>query len=235
MNMKFKNFTGFINAYRNELKEHDLTEKTRHLLLDEVKAGSNLIKNIQVVDDPYFEVAELVESSGLLQVQSIQLNRNNEGSRIIIQGAEHDFAEIGGKSVFTMKLEDKVKDILESKIIKDFKADGVEVSVDANATIFDKILAIKERFGNKEFIIACGLKDYLTITQKTTVCPLKVLYVPSLNHEVFGFTKQGYYLNAVFGSVDFHKDIITGVCTVGMSILTLDSYARENSIVKITE
>ena len=231
--MKFNNFTQYINTYRNELQEHDLTEKTRHLLLDEVKAGSNLIKNIQVVEDPYFEVAELVEVSGLLQVQAIQLNRNNEGSRIIIQGSEHDYKEIDGKSLFTMKLEDKVKDILEQRIIKDFKANGTEVTVDTNATIFDKILAIKEKFENKEFVVAVGLKDYLTITQKTTVFPIKVLYVPSLTNEVFGFTKQGYYLNAVFGSVDFHKDIMTGVNTVGMSILTLDSYVRDGSVYKI--
>lgn len=233
--MKFNNFTQYINTYRNELKEHDLTEKTRHLLLDEVKASSNLIKNIQVVDDPYFEVAKLVEVGGLLQVQSIQLNRNNEGSRIIIQGAEHDFKEIGGKSVFATMLEDKVRDILEAKIIKDFKAKGEEVATVSNATIFDKILDIKETFGNREFAIAVGLKDYIEITQKTTVFPIKVLYVPSLTTEVFGFTRQGYYLNAVFGSIDFHKDIMTGVNTLGMSILTLDSYARENSIVKITE
>ena len=233
--MKFNNFTHYINTYRNGLKAHDLTEKTRHLLLDEVKANSNLIKNIQVVDDPYFEVAELVEISGLLQVQSISLNRNNEGSRIIIQGAEHDFKEIDGKSIFTMKLEDKVRDMLEAKIIKDFKAKGEKVTVTENATVFDKILAIKEKFGNREFAVAVGLKDYLAITQKSTVFPIKVLYVPSLNNEVFGFTKQGYYLNAVFGSIDFHKDIITGVNTLGMSVITLDSYARENSIYKITE
>ena len=233
--MKFNNFTQYINTYRNELKEHDLTEKTRHLLLDEVKANSNLIKNIQVVDDPYFEVAELVEVRGLLQVQSIQLNRNNEGSRIIIQGAEHDYKEIDGKSIFTTMLEDKVRDSLESKIIKDFKAKGEEVTATENATIFDKILAIKEKFGNKEFAVAVGLKDYIEITQKTTVFPIKVLYVPSLTNEVIGFTKQGYYLNTVFGSIDFHKDIMTGVNTLGMSILTLDSYARENSIFKITE
>lgn len=233
--MEFKNFTKFINTYRNELQEHDLTEKTKHLLLDEVKVNSNLIKNIQVVDDPYFEVAKLVEVGGLLQVQAIQLNRNNESSRIIIQGAEHDYKEIDGKSIFTMKLEDKVRDILEAKIIKDFKAKGEEVTVAENSSIFDKILAIKEKFGNKEFAIAVGLKDYIEITQKTTVFPIKVLYVPSLTNEVFGFTKQGYYLNVVMGSIDFHKDIMTGVNTVGMSILTLDSYARENSIFKITE
>lgn len=231
--MKFNNFTQYINTYRNELKEHDLTEKTRHLLLDEVKANSNLIKNIQVVDDPYFEATELVEVGGILQVQAIQLTRNNESSRIIIQGAEHDYKEIDGKSVFTIMLEDKVRDLLESKIIKDFKAKGEEVTVAENSTIFDKILAIKEKFGNKEFAIAVGLKDYIDITQKTTVFPIKVLYVPSFSNEVIGFTKQGYYLNAVFGSVDFHKDIMTGVNTLGMSVLTLDSYARENSIYKI--
>ena len=232
----FKNFNDVVQyGYKNELTRLDFHEADRHLILDAVKAKSNLITNVMAVSDERLELSKLVETEvdGVLvqKLTTIQVNNVNSGKRIIVQGGERDFTEINGKSIFTLKIEDKATDIIESRIITDLLGSSTKFNDMANATIIDKILKCKEFFGDKEFVIALGLKDYISLAEKVKVLPIKILYVPKLNNEVIGFIPQDFYINIVAGSVDFHKNIMTGVHTVAMSLLVLESYTDANSII----
>lgn len=232
----FKNFNDLIlSGYRNELTRLDFKEADRHLILDAVKAKSNLIKNVMAVSDERLELNKLVETEVddvlVQKLTTIQVNNVNSGTRIIVQGGEHDYAEINGKSIFTTKIEDKATGIIESRIITDMLGSSTKPSMDANATIIDKILKCKEFFGDKEFVIALGLKDYITLAEKVKVLPIKTIYVPKLTDKVIAFIPQDFYINIVAGSIDYHKNIATGVCSVAMSLLTLESYTESNSII----
>ena len=232
----FKNFNAMLlSGYKNELARVDFHEADRHLILDAVKAKSNLIKNVMAVSDDRLELNKLVENEidGVLvqTLTTVQVNNVNSGTRIIVQGGEHDYAEINGKSIFTTKLEDKATDIIESRIITDLLGSSTKPSMDSSATIIDKILKAKEFFGDKEFVFALGLKDYIALAEKVKVLPIKTIYVPKLTDKVIGFIPQDFYINIVAGSIDYHKNIVTGVCTVAMSLLTLESYTDSNSII----
>lgn len=232
----FKIFNDLIlSGYRNELTRLDFKEADRHLILDAVKAKSNLIKNVMAVSDERLELNKLVETEvdgvAVQELTTIQVNNVNSGKRIIVQGGEHDYKEIDGKSIFTAKIEDKATGIIESRIITDMLGSSTKPSMDSNATIVDKILKCKEFFGDKEFVVAIGLKDYISLAEKVKVLPIKTIYVPKLNNEVIGFIPQDFYINIVAGSIDYHKNIMTGVCTVAMSLLTLESYTDSNSII----
>ena len=164
----FKNFNDLLmHGYKNELERLDFIEADRHLILDAVKAKSNLINNVMAVSDSRLELNKLVEQEvdGVLvqKLDSVQVNNVHSGTRIIVQGGEHDYKEINGKSIFTMKIEDKATDTIEAKIIEDMLGSSTKPSLDSNATIIDKILKAKEFFADKEFVIALGLKDYISL------------------------------------------------------------------------
>ena len=104
--VEYNNFANLLTStYRNELQRHDLTEKTRRLILDSVIAKSNLLKNIMLVSDDYFEINTIKENNGFTTIENIPLVSNNNSERIVIKGTEFDFKEIGGNSVFAQKLE----------------------------------------------------------------------------------------------------------------------------------
>lgn len=232
----FKNFNDVVQyGYKNELTRLDFHEADRHLILDAVKAKSNLIKNVMAVSDERLELNKLVETDvdGVLvqKLTTIQVNNVNSGKRIIVQGGEHDYTEINGKSIFTTKIEDTATDTIESRIITDLLGSSTKFNDMANATIVDKILKCKEFFGDKEFVIALGLKDYISLAEKVKVLPIKTIYVPKLTDKVIGFIPQDFYINIVAGSIDYHKNITNGICTVAMSLLVLESYTDSNSIV----
>lgn len=238
-NVKEVVYNSFANlltsTYKNELQRHDLTEKTRRLILDSIIAKSNLLKNIMLVSDAYLEINTIKENDGFTTIENIPLVSNNNSERIVIKGTEFDFKEFGGNSVFSQKLEDAIQDKLETKVINDLKATATPILVPKSATIIDKILAIKENYSNKEFVIAVGLKDYIELTSDRKEFPIKVLYVPKLNDEVLGFISQNVYANLVLGSVDTKKDIMTGVCYVACNILSLETYMQNVVSIKNEE
>lgn len=234
--VEYTNFSNLLTAtYKNELQRHDLTEKTRRLILDAVIAKSNLLQNIMLVSDDYLEINILKENDGFTTIENISLVSNNNSERIVIKGTEFDFKEFGGNSVFAQKLEDAIQDKLETKVINDLKASGTSILVPKSATIIDKILAIKENYSNKEFVIAVGLKNYIELTNNRTEFPIKVLYVPKLNDEVLAFISQNVYANLVLGSVDTKKDIMTGICYVACNILSLETYMQNVVSIQIGE
>ena len=229
-NVKEVEYTNFSNlltsTYKNELQRHDLTEKTRRLILDSVTAKSNLLKNIMLVSDDYLEISTIKENDGFTTIENISLVSTSSSERIVIKGTEFDFKEFGGNSVFAQKLQDAIEDKVETKVINDLKATATTVTVSKSATIIDKILAIKEKYSNKEFVIAVGLKNYIELTNNRTEFPVKVLYVPKLNDEVLAFISQNVYANLVLGSVDTKKDIMTGICYCACNILSLETYMQ---------
>ena len=234
--VEYTNFSNLLTAtYKNELQRHDLTEKTRRLILDAVIAKSNLLQNIMLVSDDYLEINILKENDGFTTIENISLVSNNNSERIVIKGTEFDFKEFGGNSVFAQKLEDAIQDKLETKVINDLKASGTSILVPKSATIIDKILAIKENYSNKEFVIAVGLKNYIELTSDRTEFPIKIIYVPKLNDEVLGFISQNVYANLVLGSVDTKKDIITGICYCACNILSLETYMQNVVSIQIGE
>lgn len=235
--VEYTNFSNLLNCvYRNELQRHDLTEKTRRLILDAVIAKSNLLKNIMLVSDAYLEINVAKENDGFTTIENIPLVSNNNSERIVIKGTEFDFKELGGNSVFAQKLEDAIQDKLETKVINDLKASGTSILVSKSATIIDKILSIKEHYNNKEFVIAVGLKDYIELTNNRTEFPIKLIYVPKLyDGEVLAFIHQNVYANLVLGSVDTKKDIMTGICYCACNILSLETYMQNVVSIKNEE
>ena len=238
-NVKEVEYTNFSNlltsTYKNELQRHDLTEKTRRLILDSVTAKSNLLKNIMLVSDDYLEISTIKENDGFTTIENISLVSTSSSERIVIKGTEFDFKEFGGNSVFAQKLQDAIEDKVETKVINDLKATATTVTVSKSATIIDKILAIKEKYSNKEFVIAVGLKNYIELTNNRTEFPVKVLYVPKLNDEVLAFISQNVYANLVLGSVDTKKDIMTGICYCACNILSLETYMQNVVSIKNEE
>lgn len=226
--VEYDNFSNLlICTYKNELQRHDLTEKTRRLILDSVIAKSNLLKNIMLVSDDYLEINTIKENDGFTTIENIPLVSNNNSERIVVKGTEFDFKEIGGNSsVFAQKLEDAIQDKLETKVINDLKANETSILVSKSATIIDEVLAIKNNYSNREFVIAVGLKNYIELTSDRTEFPIKVIYVPKLNDEVLAFISQNVYANLVLGSVDTKKDIMTGICYVACNILSLETYMQ---------
>lgn len=234
--VEYTNFSNLLTAtYKNELQRHDLTEKTRRLILDAVIAKSNLLKNIMLVSDDYLEINTIKENDGFTTIENIPLVSNNNSERIVIKGTEFDFKELGGNSVFAQKLEDAIQDKLETKVINDLKASGTSILVSKSATIIDKILAIKENYSNKEFVVAVGLKDYIELTNNRKEFPIKIIYVPKLNDEVLAFISQNVYANLVLGSVDTKKDIMNGICYVACNILSLETYMQNVVSIKNEE
>lgn len=234
--VEYNSFSNLLTAtYKNELQRHDLTEKTRRLILDAVIAKSNLLQNIMLVSDDYLEINTIKENDGFTTIENISLVSNNNSERIVIRGTEFDFKEFGGNSVFAQKLEDAIQDKLETKVINDLKTNGTSILVPKSATIIDKILAIKENYSNREFVIAVGLKNYIELTNNRTEFPIKVIYVPKLNDEVLAFISQNVYANLVLGSVDTKKDIMTGICYCACSILSLETYMQNVVSIKNEE
>ena len=234
--VEYNSFANLLtNTYKNELQRHDLTEKTRRLILDSIIAKSNLLKNILLVSDAYLEINVVKENNGFTTIENIPLVSNNNSERIVIKGTEFDFKEFGGNSVFAQKLEDAITDKLETKVINDLKATGTSILVSKSATIIDKILSIKENYSNREFVIAVGLKNYIELTSDRTEFPIKVLYVPKLNDEVLAFISQNVYANLVLGSVDTKKDVMTGICYCACNILSLETYMQNVVSIQIGE
>ena len=73
-------------------------------------------------------------------------------------------------------------------------------------------------------------KAYLETAKDFRCFPFKIYHSPELNTgTIIGFIPGGVYCNCLLGSLDKDKDAVTGVVTVGMSILILQAFVKEKS------
>lgn len=227
-----KNNKGILtNNFKNELNRQDLQPETKVLLLDDIKSRSNLLNAIQLVGAQRFSVSEVVEDSlNNITLKEIPLNSSLTSERILVKGSEDLFLELGGTTVAEDKLIEKVKDKISASVIDELVTKSTTVTPE-NTDIIGKVVAIKESFGKGvDFSLAVDTKTYLEIAKDFSVFPFKVYHAPELDTGVMiGFKPSGVYCNCLLGALDKDKDIITGVVTVGMSILILQSFVKEKS------
>ena len=219
------------NIFRNELNRQDLQPETKVLILDDIKSRSNLLNAVKLVGSQRFSVAEIVEDElGTISLKEIPLNSALTSERILIRGSEDLFLELGGTTVAEEQIIEKVKDKISASVIDELIAKATEVTAE-NTDIISKVVKIKESFGKGvDFSIAMGTKIYLETAKDFHVFPFKIFHAPELDAEtIIGFVPNSVYCNCLLGSLDKDKDVITGVVTVGMSILILQAFVKEGS------
>ena len=226
-----KNKAILTNAFKNELNRQDLQPETKVLILDDIKSRSNLLNAIQLVGTQRFSVSEVVEDSlNNITLKEIPLNSSLTSERILVKGSEDLFLELGGTTVAEDMLIEKVKDKVTASVIDGLLLKAEEVTPE-NTDIIGKVVAIKESFGKGvDFSLAMDTKTYLAVAKDFRVFPFKVYHAPELDEGVMiGFKPSGVYCNCLLGSLDKDKNAVTGVVTVGMSILILQSFVKEGS------
>ena len=228
-----KNKGILTNNFRNELNRQDLQEETKVLILDDIKSRSNLLNAIQLVGSQRFSVFELVEDSlnNNISLKEVSLNSALTSERILIKGSEDLFLELGGTTVAEEQIIEKVKDKISASVIDELTAKSTTVVPENTDDIIGKVVAIKESFGKGvDFALAVDTKSYLEIAKDFRCFPFKVYHSPELDTgTMICFKPNEVYCNCLFGELDKDKDIITGVVTVGMSILILQSFVKEKS------
>lgn len=227
-----KNNKGILtNNFKNELNRQDLQPETKVLLLDDIKSRSNLLNAIQLVGTQRFSVSEVVEDSlNNITLKEVSLNSSLTSERILVKGSEDLFLELGGTTVAEDKLIEKVKDKISASVINELVTKSTEVTP-STTDIIGKVVAIKEAFGKGvDFSLAVDTKSYLEIAKDFNVFPFKVYHAPELDAgTMIGFKPSNVYCNCLLGALDKDKNIVTGVVTVGMSILILQSFVKEGS------
>ena len=227
-----KNKAILTNAFKNELNRQDLTPQTKVLLLDDIKSRSNLLNAIKLVGAQRFSVSEVVEDElGTISLKEIPLNSALTSERILVKGSEDLFMQLGDTTVAEDKIIEKVKDKISASVIDELIAKATEVVPENTDDIIAKVVAIKEAFGKGvDFSIAMDTKTYLETSKDFHVFPFKVYHAPELDAgTMIGFKPNNVYCNCLLGALDKDKDIVTGVVTVGMSILILQSFVKEKS------
>ena len=227
-----KNNKGILtNAFKNELNRQDLQPETKVLLLDDIKSRSNLLNSFNLVGTQRFSVFELLEDElGSISLNEVSLNSSLTSERILIKGSEDLFMELGGTTVAEETLIEKVKDKISASVIDELIAKATTI-VPETTDIIGKVVKIKESFGKGvDFSLAMGTKAYLETAKDFRVFPFKIFHSPELDAEtILGFLPNSVYCNCLLGSLDKDKDISTGVVSVGMSILILQSFVKEKS------
>ena len=227
-----KNKAILTNALKNELNRQDLQPETKVLILDDIKSRSNLLNAIQLVGSQRFSVFEVVEDglNNNITLKEIPLNSALTSERILIRGSEDLFLELGDTTVAEEKIIEKVKDKISASVIDELIAKATEVTAE-NTDIISKVVKIKESFGKGvDFSLAMGTKAYLETAKDFRVMPFKVYHSPELDAEtILGFLPNSVYCNCLLGSLDKDKDAVTGVVTVGMSILILQAFVKKGS------
>ena len=228
-----KNKAILTNAFKNELNRQDLQPETKVLILDDIKSRSNLLNAIQLVGSQRFSVFEVVEDglNNNISLKEIPLNSSLTSERILVKGSEDLFLELGGDTtVAEDKILEKIKDKISASVIDELIAKSTEV-VPENTDIISKVVKIKEAFGKGvDFALAMDTKTYLETAKEFTVMPFKVFHAPELDEgTIIGFIPNNIYCNCLLGSLDKDKDAVTGVVTVGMSILILQAFVKEGS------
>ena len=220
------------NNFKNALNRQDLQPETKVLILDDIKSRSNLLNAIQLVGSQRFSVFEVVEDElSSISLREISLCSSLASERILVRGSEDLFLELGGTTVAEEQIIEKVKDKISASVIDELIAKATEVVPENTDDIIAKVVAIKEAFGKGvDFALAMDTKTYLETAKEFTVMPFKVFHAPELNTgTIIGFIPGGVYCNCLLGALDKDKDISTGVVTVGMSILILQSFVKEGS------
>ena len=227
-----KNNKGILtDNFRNELNRQDLQPETKVLLLDDIKSRSNFLNAIQLVGTQRFSVSEIVEDSqNNITLKEVPLNSSLTSERILVRGSEDLFMELGGTTVAEDKLIEKIKDKVSASVVDELVAKSSQVTPTTN-DIIGKVVAIKEAFGKgSDFSLAMDTKTYLEVAKDFRVFPFKVYHAPELDTgTLIGFKPKGVYCNCLLGALDKDKNIVTGVVTVGMSILILQSFVKEGS------
>ena len=226
-----KNKGILTNNFRNELNRQDLQEETKVLILDDIKSRSNLLNAIQLVGTQRFSVSEVVEDElSNISLKEIPLNSSLTSERILVKGSEDLFMELGDTTVAEDKLIEKVKDKISASVINELVTKATTV-VPENTDIIGKVVAIKEAFGKGvDFSLALDTKTYLEVAKDFRCFPFKVYHAPELDTETMVcFKPKDVYCNCLLGSLDKDKNAVTGVVSVGMSILILQSFVKEGS------
>ena len=227
-----KNNKGILtNNFKNELNRQDLSTETKVLILDDIKSRSNLLNAIQLVGTQRFSVSEVVEDSlNNITLKEVSLNSSLTSERILVKGSEDLFLELGGTTIAEDKLIEKVKDKISASVINELVTKSEEVTP-STTDIIGKVVAIKEAFGKGvDFSLAMDTKTYLEAAKDFNVFPFKIFHAPELDAgTIIGFKPNNVYCNCLLGALDKDKDVITGVVTVGMSILILQSFVKEKS------
>ena len=226
-----KNKGILTNNFKNELNRQDLQSETKVLILDDIKSRSNILNAIQLVGAQRFSISEVVEDlSNNIILKEIPLNSALTSERILVRGSEDLFLELGGTTLAEDKILEKVKDKISASVIDELIAKATTV-VPENTDIISKVVKIKESFGKGvDFSIAMGTKAYLETAKDFNVFPFKIFHSPELDAEtIIGFKPNEVYCNCLLGALDKDKDIVTGVVSIGMSILILQSFVKEKS------
>ena len=226
-----KNKAILTNAFKNELNRQDLQPETKVLILDDIKSRSNLLNAIQLVGTQRFSVSEVVEDElNNITLREVPLNSSLTSERILVKGSEDLFMELGGATIAEDKLIEKVKDKISASVINELVTKATTV-VPSTTDIIGKVVAIKEAFGKGvDFSLAMDTKTYLEVAKDFRVFPFKVYHSPELDTgTMIGFKPNEVYCNCLLGALDKDKNAVTGVVTVGMSILILQSFVKEGS------
>ena len=226
-----KNKGILTNNFKNELNRQDLQPETKILILDDIKSRSNLLNAIQLVGSQRFSVSEVVEDSlNNITLKEIPLNSSLTSERILVQGSEDLFLELGGTTVAEDKLIEKIKDKISASVVNELVTKATEV-IPTTTDIIGKVVKIKESFGKGvDFSLAVDTKSYLEIAKDFNVFPFKVYHSPELDTgTMIGFKPNEVYCNCLLGALDKDKNAVTGVVTIGISILILQSFVKEGS------
>ena len=226
-----KNKGILTNNFKNELNRQDLQSETKVLILDDIKSRSNILNAIQLVGAQRFSISEVVEDlSNNIILKEIPLNSALTSERILVRGSEDLFLELGGTTLAEDKILEKVKDKISASVIDELIAKATTV-VPETTDIIGKVVAIKEAFGKGvDFALAVDTKSYLETAKDFRVFPFKIFHAPELDEGVMiGFKPNEVYCNCLLGALDKDKDIVTGVVSIGMSILILQSFVKEKS------
>ena len=99
------------------------------------------------------------------------------------------------------------------------------VSAEASATdLVTRIIAIKNKFNNKSFVLLVGLKDYLSIMEKYNgKFPYPVVYCPLITDDkIYAIKPNRLYINALIDEVNIKKNVMTGQYIFALNILNLE-------------
>lgn len=90
--------------------------------------------------------------------------------------------------------------------------------------LIDRIIAIKNKFNNKSFVLLVGLKDYLSIMEKYNgKFPYPVVYCPLITDDkIYAIKPKRLYINALIDEVNIKKNVMTGQYIFALNILNLE-------------
>lgn len=90
--------------------------------------------------------------------------------------------------------------------------------------LVDRIIAIKNKFNNKSFVLLVGLKDYLSIMEKYNgKFPYPVVYCPLITDDkIYAIKPKRLYINALIDEVNIKKNVMTGQYIFALNILNLE-------------